>query len=100
MHELMRGQQLERVDLEQHGVEEQLPGRGPLLGVLVQTPTDEILLLLVLQEVDGLLHCLVGDGAAGAGLLLAARLVVPAAVAARARLGLGSSLRGGGGGSS
>ena len=40
----MGGQKLEGVDLEEDRVEQELPGRGPLLGLGPQTATDEVLL--------------------------------------------------------
>lgn len=59
--ERVRGEQLERVHLEEHGVEEQLSGRRTLRGVLAQAPPDQVALLVVLQLVDGALDHLGRD---------------------------------------
>ena len=50
---LVCGEELERVDLEERRVEEELDGGGPLLGVLPEALPQEVPLLLVLQLVDG-----------------------------------------------
>ena len=47
------GEELERVDLEERRVEEELNGGGPLLRVFLQALPEEVPLLLVLQLVDG-----------------------------------------------
>ena len=50
---LVCGEELERVDLEERRVEEELNGGGPLLRVFLQALPEEVPLLLVLQLVDG-----------------------------------------------
>lgn len=68
--ERVGGQQLERVDLEEERVKEQVSGRRARLRVLAQTLADEVLLQRVVQGVDCPADVILCDQSAGVSVAL------------------------------
>lgn len=70
VHQTVGGQQLQRVHLEQQRMEEQVARRRAVLRPHAQALGDKVLLLGVLQAVDGAGDVLVGDQHAGVAVAL------------------------------
>lgn len=68
--ERVGGQQLERVDLEEERVKEQVSGRRARLRVLAQTLADEVLLQRVVEGVDRPADVILCDQSAGVSVAL------------------------------